>query len=46
LSKQIALSMGNINQVTAQSLASARQVEKAAQDLNGLARSLTEKVEW
>jgi methyl-accepting chemotaxis protein len=43
--EQIALSMGNINQVTAQSLASARQVEKAAQDLNGLARSLTDKVE-
>jgi PAS domain S-box-containing protein len=43
--EQIALSMGNINQVTTQSLASARQVEKAAQDLNGLARRLTEKVE-
>jgi methyl-accepting chemotaxis protein len=32
--EQIALSMDNINQVTAQSLASARQAEKAAQDLN------------
>jgi PAS domain S-box-containing protein len=42
--EQIALSMGNINQVTTQSLASARQVEKAAQDLHELARRLTEKV--
>jgi PAS domain S-box-containing protein len=42
--EQIALSMSNVNQVTAQNLASARQVEKAARDLNELARSLTEKV--
>jgi PAS domain S-box-containing protein len=42
--EQIALSMANVNQVTAQSLVSARQMEKAARDLNALARSLTEKV--
>ncbi|HEY74461.1 MAG: hypothetical protein DRJ03_05855 [Chloroflexi bacterium] len=43
--EQIALAMQNINQATVQSLASTRQAEKAAQDLNDLARSLTEIVE-
>jgi methyl-accepting chemotaxis protein len=43
--EQIALAMQNINQATTQSLASTRQAEKAAQDLNNLARSLTEVVE-
>jgi methyl-accepting chemotaxis protein len=43
--EQIALAMQNINQATMQSLASTRQAEKAAQDLNDLARSLTETVE-
>jgi methyl-accepting chemotaxis protein len=43
--EQIALAMQNINQATTQSLASTRQAEKAAQDLNGLARRLTETVE-
>jgi methyl-accepting chemotaxis protein len=39
--EQIALAMQNINQATTQSLASTRQAEKAAQDLNNLAHSLT-----
>jgi methyl-accepting chemotaxis protein len=43
--EQIALAMQNINQATVQSLASTRQAEKAAQDLNDLARTLTETVE-
>jgi methyl-accepting chemotaxis protein len=43
--EQIALAMQNINQATTQSLASTRQAEKAAQDLNDLARSLAETVE-
>jgi PAS domain S-box-containing protein len=43
--EQIALAMQNINQATVQSLASTRQAEKTAQDLNDLARSLTEIVE-
>jgi methyl-accepting chemotaxis protein len=43
--EQIALAMQNINQATVQSLASTRQAEKTAQDLNDLARSLTETVE-
>jgi methyl-accepting chemotaxis protein len=43
--EQIALAMQNINQATVQSLASTRQAEKAAQDLNEVARSLTETVE-
>jgi methyl-accepting chemotaxis protein len=43
--EQIALAMQNINQVTAQGLASTRQTEKAARDLNELACSLTETVE-
>jgi methyl-accepting chemotaxis protein len=42
--EQISVAMGNINQATVQSLASTRQAEKAAQDLNGLARSLREVV--
>jgi methyl-accepting chemotaxis protein len=42
--EQIALAMQNINQATIQSLASTRQAEKAAQDLNNLARSLSEVV--
>jgi methyl-accepting chemotaxis protein len=43
--EQIALAMGNINQATVQSLSSTRQAEKAARDLNDLARSLREMVE-
>ena len=43
--EQIALAMGNINQATVQSLASTREAEKAARDLNDLARSLTEIAE-
>lgn len=43
--EQIAVAMQNINQVTVQGLASTQQAEKAAQDLNDLARSLTEIVE-
>jgi methyl-accepting chemotaxis protein len=43
--EQIALAMQNINQATTQSLASTRQAEKAAQNLNELARSLTGTVE-
>jgi methyl-accepting chemotaxis protein len=43
--EQIALAMNNINQATAQSLASTRQAEKTAQDLSELARSLSEIVE-
>jgi methyl-accepting chemotaxis protein len=43
--EQIALAMQNINQATTQSLASTRQAEKAAQDLNNLARALAETVE-
>jgi methyl-accepting chemotaxis protein len=42
--EQIGLAMGNINQATVQSLASTRQAEKAARDLNGLARELMEIV--
>jgi methyl-accepting chemotaxis protein len=42
--EQIALAMQNINQATLQSLASTRQAEKAAQDLNNLARGLSEVV--
>jgi methyl-accepting chemotaxis protein len=37
--------MGNINQATTQNLASKRQAEEAAQDLNELARNLSEIVE-
>jgi methyl-accepting chemotaxis protein len=43
--EQIALAMGNINQATAQGLSSTQQAEKTAQDLNDLARRLTETVE-
>jgi methyl-accepting chemotaxis protein len=43
--EQIALAMRNINQATAQSLASTHQAEKTALDLNALARSLSEIVE-
>jgi methyl-accepting chemotaxis protein len=43
--EQIALAMQNINQATTQSLTSIRQAEKAAQDLNDLALSLTEVIE-
>ena len=43
--EQIAQAMGNINQATVQSLSSTRQAEKTAQDLNDLARHLTETVE-
>ncbi len=43
--EQIALAMQNINQATMQSLSSTRQAEKAAQELNDLARTLTETVE-
>jgi methyl-accepting chemotaxis protein len=43
--EQIAVAMQNINQATVQSLASTHQAEKAARDLNDLARSLTETVE-
>jgi methyl-accepting chemotaxis protein len=43
--EQIALAMQNINQATQQSLASTHQAEKAAQDLNDLARQMTEIVE-
>jgi methyl-accepting chemotaxis protein len=43
--EQIALAMQNINQATQQSLASTHQVEKAAQDLNELARSMSQIVD-
>jgi methyl-accepting chemotaxis protein len=39
--EQVAMAMQNINQATVQSLASTRQTEKAARDLNELAGSLT-----
>jgi methyl-accepting chemotaxis protein len=42
--EQIAVAMQNINQATVQSLASTRQAEKAAQNLNALSRNLTELV--
>jgi methyl-accepting chemotaxis protein len=42
---QIAVAMQSINQATQQSLASAYQVEKTAQDLNELSLRLTETVE-
>ena len=37
--------MQNINQVTVQTLVSTRQAERSAQELNKLARSLTDTVE-
>ena len=43
--EQIALAMQNINQATTQTLASTRQTEKAAQELDGLARSLSDVVD-
>jgi methyl-accepting chemotaxis protein len=42
---QVAMAMQNINQVTVQSMASTRQAERSAQELNDLARSLSEIVE-
>jgi methyl-accepting chemotaxis protein len=42
--EQVAVAMQNINQATVQSLASTREAEKAARELNDLARSLTEIV--
>jgi methyl-accepting chemotaxis protein len=42
--EQIGLAMGNINQATVQGLASTRQAEKAARDLNELAREFMEIV--
>jgi methyl-accepting chemotaxis protein len=44
--EQVALAMQSINQATTQSLASTRQAEKAAQDLNELAKSLLGIVEY
>ena len=41
---QVAIAMQNINQATVQSLASTRQAERAAQNLNDLARQLTDAV--
>ncbi len=43
--EQVALAMHNINQATMQSLSSTRQAEKATQDLDTLARRLSEIVE-
>jgi methyl-accepting chemotaxis protein len=43
--EQIGLAMQNINQATTQTLASVHQTEKAAQDLDRLARSLADIVE-
>ncbi len=42
--EQVALAMQNINQATVQSLASTRQAERAAQDLNALAAALMQTV--
>lgn len=42
--EQVAMAMQNINQATMQTLASTRQAEKAAQNLNELARRLAETV--
>ncbi|MBN1890933.1 MAG: hypothetical protein JW850_23255, partial [Thermoflexales bacterium] len=42
---QIAMAMQSINQATVQSLSSTRQAEKAAYDLNELARRMAEIVE-
>ena len=42
--EQVALAMRNINQATVQSLASTRQAERSAQELNDLARRLNEIV--
>jgi methyl-accepting chemotaxis protein len=43
--EQISLAMKNINQVTVQSMASTKQAEKAAQNLNELSRKLSETVQ-
>jgi methyl-accepting chemotaxis protein len=43
--EQVAVAMQSINQATVQSLASKRQAEKVAQDLNELACRLAEIVE-
>jgi methyl-accepting chemotaxis protein len=43
--EQISVAMRSINQATVQGMASTRQAEKAAQDLNNLARYLNEIVE-
>jgi methyl-accepting chemotaxis protein len=43
--EQIAVAMQNIDRATVQSLAGTRQAEKAARDLNELARSMTRIVE-
>ena len=43
--EQIALAMQNINQATVENLASTRQTERAAQELNDLAHRLTVTVE-
>ncbi len=42
--EQVAMAMQNINQATVQSLASTRQAERAAQDLNALAATLMQTV--
>jgi methyl-accepting chemotaxis protein len=42
--EQVAVAMQNINQATVQSLSSTRQTEKAAQELNDLARNLMDVV--
>jgi methyl-accepting chemotaxis protein len=42
---QVAVAMQNINQVTVQTMASTRQAERSAQELNELARSLAKIVE-
>jgi methyl-accepting chemotaxis protein len=43
--EQISLAMKNINQVTVQSMASTKQAEKAAQNLNDLSRKLAETLQ-
>jgi methyl-accepting chemotaxis protein len=43
--EQVALAMRNINQATVQSLSNTRQAEQTAQNLDALARSLSEIVE-
>jgi methyl-accepting chemotaxis protein len=43
--EQVAVAMQSINQATVQSLASTRETERAARELNDLARRLTETVE-
>jgi methyl-accepting chemotaxis protein len=43
--EQISLAMKNINQVTVQSMASTKQAEKAAQNLNELSRKLSDTLQ-